>query len=37
VLGAEFLMLFLAVKRFEPARLRSHITDWEGNEYLQVF
>jgi glutamine synthetase len=37
MLGAEFLTLFLAVKRFELARFRSHITDWERNEYLEVF
>src|SRR5579885_1033481 len=37
MLGADFLKLFLAVKRHELARFRSHITDWERNEYLEVF
>ena len=37
MLGADFLTLFLAVKRHELARFRSHITDWERNEYLEVF
>ena len=37
MLGPDFLRLFLAVKRHELARFRSHITDWERNEYLEVF
>jgi glutamine synthetase len=37
MLGAEFLKCFLAVKRHELSRFRSHITDWERNEYLEVF
>lgn len=37
MLGAEFLKLFLAVKRHELSRFRSHITDWERNEYLEIF
>ena len=37
MLGADFLKLFLAVKRHELARFRSHITDWERSEYLEVF
>jgi glutamine synthetase len=36
-LGADFLRLFLTVKRHELARFRGHITDWERNEYLEVF
>ena len=37
MLGADFLKCFLAVKRHELQRFRSHITDWERNEYLEVF
>jgi glutamine synthetase len=37
MLGPDFLKLFLTVKRYELARFRSHITDWERNEYLEVF
>jgi glutamine synthetase len=37
MLGADFLKLYLAVKRNELARFRGHITDWERNEYLEVF
>jgi glutamine synthetase len=25
------------VKRHELSRFRSHITDWERNEYLEIF
>ena len=37
MLGPDFLKCFLAVKRHELRRFRSHITDWERNEYLEVF
>ena len=37
MLGADFLKCYLAVKRHELQRFRSHITDWERNEYLEVF
>jgi glutamine synthetase len=37
MLGAEFLKLYLAVKRHELSRFRSHITDWERSEYLEIF
>lgn len=37
MLGPDFLKLFLTVKRHELARFRGHITDWEKNEYLEVF
>jgi glutamine synthetase len=37
MLGADFQKLYLAVKGHELARFRSHITDWERNEYLEVF
>jgi len=37
MLGPEFLKLFLAVKRHELARFRSHVTDWERNEYMEIF
>lgn len=37
MLGADFLKLFLAVKRHELARFHNHITDWERNEYLEIY
>jgi glutamine synthetase len=37
MLGPDLLKLFLTIKRHELARFRSHITDWERNEYLEVF
>ncbi len=36
LLGADFVKLFTTVKRFELARFRSHVTDWERNEYLEI-
>ncbi len=37
MLGTDFLKLFLAVKRNELARFRSHITDWERKDYIEIF
>jgi len=37
LLGADFLKLFLAVKRGELARFRSHVTDWERKEYMELY
>ncbi len=37
LLGADFVHLFTTVKRFELARFRGHVTDWERDEYLEVF
>jgi glutamine synthetase len=37
MLGADFIKLFTAVKRYELARFRGAITDWERNEYMEVF
>ncbi len=36
-LGADFVHEFLAMKRFELSRFRSHVTDWEINEYLELY
>ena len=36
LLGADFVRLFLTVKRFELARFRDSVTDWERTEYLEV-
>jgi glutamine synthetase len=36
-LGADFIKLFTTVKRFELARFRGAITDWERNEYMEIF
>jgi glutamine synthetase len=36
-LGEEFVRVFTAVKRFELARFHGHITDWEVNEYLELY
>ncbi|MGH6948725.1 MAG: glutamine synthetase family protein [Kiloniellales bacterium] len=37
MLGGDFLKLFLAVKRAELARFHGHVTDWERNEYLELY
>lgn len=37
MLGEEFVHLFTTVKRFELARFRGHITDWERNEYMEIY
>ena len=37
MLGPDFITLFTAVKRHELARFRGAITDWERNEYMEVF
>jgi len=36
-LGEEFVRVFTAVKRHELARFHSHVTDWEVNEYLELY
>jgi glutamine synthetase len=36
-LGEDFVKVFVAVKQFELARFHGHITDWEVNEYLEVY
>ena len=36
-LGEEFIKVFGTVKRFELARFRAHITDWETAEYLELY
>ncbi len=37
MLGEEFVKVFTTVKRFELARFNDHVTDWERNEYLEVY
>ena len=36
-LGEDFIAVVSAVKRFELARFHAHVTDWERNEYLEVY
>jgi glutamine synthetase len=36
-LGPEFIKVFTAVKRFELARFHAHVSDWETNEYLELY
>ena len=37
ILGDEFVQIFTIVKRSELARLKAHVTDWERDEYLEIF
>lgn len=37
VLGPEFVKVFTAVKHFELARFHAHVSDWEVNEYLELY
>jgi glutamine synthetase len=37
ILGDEFVQVFTTVKRSELARLKAHVTDWERDEYLEIF
>ncbi len=37
VLGEDFVRVFAAVKRFEFERFRSHVSDWEVREYLDLY
>jgi glutamine synthetase len=36
-LGNEFIEHYLAVRRHEIGRFRSHVTDWEHREYFEAF
>lgn len=36
-LGQPFVHLFTTVKRYEIDRWRRHISDWERNEYLELY
>lgn len=37
VLGAEFVEIFTTIKRFELARFHAHVTQWERDEYLELY
>ncbi|MDH3689407.1 MAG: glutamine synthetase family protein [Gammaproteobacteria bacterium] len=37
MLGEDFVHVFTSVKRFELARFNNHVTDWERDEYLEVY
>jgi glutamine synthetase len=37
IVGDEFVQVFNAIKRSELARLKAHVTDWEKDEYLEMF
>jgi glutamine synthetase len=37
LLGEPFVKVFGTVKRHELARFHAHVTDWERNEYMEVY
>ena len=37
MLGVPFTRLFTKVKEFELERWRAHISDWEMDEYLELY
>ena len=37
ILGDEFVQVFTTMKRSELARLKAYVTDWERDEYLEIF
>ena len=37
LLGDEFVEVYTTMKRSELARLKAHVTDWEKDEYLEIY
>jgi len=37
MLGPDLIKVFTTVKQAELDRFRSHVTDWERNEYMEVY
>ena len=37
VLGEEFVRIYLTVKRHELRRFEDHVSDWEVNEYTELY
>jgi glutamine synthetase len=37
LLGSEFVQAYTVMRRYELQRLADHVTDWERQEYLELF
>lgn len=37
LLGSEFIEAYMVMRRHELARLADHVTDWERDEYLELY
>jgi glutamine synthetase len=37
ILGDEFVEVYTTIKRSELARLKAHVTDWERDEYMEIY
>ena len=35
--GEEFIAAYTTMSRYELSRFRDHVSDWERNEYLELF
>ncbi len=37
LLGSEFVRAWSAIRRYELQRFDDHVTDWERDEYLELY
>lgn len=37
LLGSDFITAYIAMRRYELARFADHVTDWEREEYLELY
>jgi glutamine synthetase len=37
LLGSEFVRAYTVMRRHELQRFADHVTDWELNEYLELY
>jgi glutamine synthetase len=37
LLGSEFVQAYTAMRRHELSRFADHVTDWEREEYLELY
>ena len=35
--GAEFVQAYTVMRRYELQRFADHVTDWETEEYLELY
>ncbi len=37
MLGEEFIKAYTVMRRYELQRFADHVTDWELQEYLEIY
>jgi glutamine synthetase len=37
MLGSEFVEAYTVMRRYELQRFADHVTDWELQEYLEIY